>query len=98
MTYHRETQSFRQPWLLALLAAPAVAAWWAWFAERSTGEAATPFAAPVLITIFLVWFLSIQLITEVRDGEIYLKFRLLWPAKIVTSFNPRRSRLPKSTS
>src|SRR5512137_2410313 len=33
------------------------------------------------LALFVIWFLSLTLVTEVRDEELYVKFVRLWPAR-----------------
>ena len=39
---------------------------------------------------FLVWFLSLKLVTEVRDEEVYVKFVRLWRARTIPLDQIRR--------
>jgi hypothetical protein len=40
--------------------------------------------------LFLVWFLSLKLVTEVRDEEVYVKFVRLWRARTIPLDQIRR--------
>ena len=81
-TYFREEQRFRQPWLLAILLLPCVPILYGAYQQLATDR--KPGAAlaviPAIFVAFLIWFLSLKLVTEVRDEELYIKFVRLWPA------------------
>ena len=81
MPHFREVQSFRQPWLWAILGGSfAVSAYFAWHKAwpRDAGTAVTSVLVPGLL---LLWFYLIHLVTEVYDDEIKVQFVGMWRAK-----------------
>ena len=86
MTRFSETQYFRQPWLLALLAAIVAPFWYGLIRQTMLG---IPFgdrplqdAALILmtasVTLTSLWLFLMHLRTEVRENEVWVKFVLLW--------------------
>jgi len=81
VTTFREEQRFRQPWLMLLMAASTLVAAWAGQTVQS-GPAATLSAVALPVAIW-VWLLSMTLITEVRPEGLYVRFKMLWPERII---------------
>jgi hypothetical protein len=87
--HFREEQRFRQLWLVALLILPSVPTFYGAYQQlgigRPFGNKPMPDAGLVLFLagylLFLIWFLSLKLVTEVRDDELYVKFVRLWRAR-----------------
>ena len=79
--HFREEQRFRQPWLLAILILPFIPL----VLSRSWGNPPVPDVGFMLSIVFpgafLLWFLNLKLVTEVRDDELYVKFEFLWRAR-----------------
>lgn len=82
----REVQRFRQRWLLAALILPALpmlyGAYHQFILGRPWGSRQSPDAVLAMLIaayiLFVAWLLSLKLVTEVRDRELYVKFvRLL---------------------
>jgi hypothetical protein len=96
--HFREEQRFRQPWLLALLILPCVPIFYGGYQQlasgRPWGNRPMPDAGFAVFlagfVFFLVWFLRLKLVTEVRDEELYIKFVLLWRARRVPLGQIRR--------
>jgi hypothetical protein len=90
----REVQRFRQPWLRAALILPGLpmlyGAYRQFILGRPWGSRPSPDALLAILiagyVLFVTWFLSLKLVTEVRDRELYVKFvrlfgseeRILW--------------------
>ena len=89
MTRFTENQSFRQPWLVVVLAlvfvGPMVAFWLFLSAGLSWGD--NPSWDLALLTYvavdfaFVVWMLNVRMETRVEDREVIVKFHWLWPEK-----------------
>jgi hypothetical protein len=79
VTHFREEQRFRQPWLMILMAASTLVVVWA---GQSTGSRWVFLAAAMPLGIW-AWLLSMTLITEVRPEGLYVRFKLLWPERII---------------
>ncbi len=92
MTHFREVQKFRQPWLWAILLAPLCVVGWGAYQQlvlhRPWGDKPMPDNGLVMLcaalALFLLWFYSVRLVTEVRDTELILHFVLLWRKKIIS--------------
>ncbi len=81
MTTFREEQRFRQPWLMLLMAASTLVA--AWAVQTTQAGAVATLAALALPVTISVWLLSMTLITEVRPEGLYVRFKMLWPERII---------------
>jgi hypothetical protein len=81
VTIFREEQRFRQPWLMGLMAVSTLLAAWAVQVSHATGWSAA--AALALPGAIWVWLLSMTLITEVRPDGLHIRFKMLWPERIV---------------
>jgi hypothetical protein len=98
-SYFREVQRFRQPWLRAVLILPALpmlyGAYRQFILGRPWGNRPSPDAVLAILIVayilFVAWFLSLKLVTEVRDQELYLKFVRLWPAERIPLAQIRRA-------
>jgi hypothetical protein len=81
-----EVQYFHQRWRLALLAGLVAVFLYGSFEQlvqgRPWGLRPVPNALLLLMTLgvagLLYWLLKMHLVTEVRDREVYIHFRLLW--------------------
>ena len=91
MTCYREVQQFRQPWVWAILLAPLGFLGWGAYQQfvlrRPWGDRPMPDTGLLLlcaaIGLFLLWFYSVRLVTEVRDDELIVHFVLLWRKKVI---------------
>jgi len=81
VTTYREEQCFRQPWLMRLMAASILVA--AWAGQVTQAGAMAIMAAVALPAAIWVWLLSMTLITEVRPEGLYVRFKMLWPERII---------------
>ena len=86
MTQFSETQYFRQPWLLAGLAAMMAPFWYGVirqtilgipFGDRPLSDTAL-ILITASVTLTSLWLFQMHLRTEVRDNEVWVKFVLLW--------------------
>jgi hypothetical protein len=81
-----EVQYFHQRWRLAILATLVVVFLYGSYQQLVEGQPwgrrpvpnALLFLMTVGIAALLYWLLKIHLITEVREGEVFVHFRLLW--------------------
>lgn len=95
----RETQRFRQPWLRAVLILPGLpllyGAYRQFILGRPWGDRPSPDAVLAALlagyVLFVAWFLSLKLVTEVRERELYVKFVRLWPAERIPVAQIRRA-------
>ncbi len=86
MTHFRETQYFRQPWVLLLLAVVAVPVWYLFIRQMVLGIPfgghPMPEALLILMTAGMIlaalWLWKVHLLTEVRENELWVKFVLMW--------------------
>lgn len=91
MVYFREVQHFRQSWLIVLLAAMVLTFVYGTFRQLVKGEPwggrPMPDLALVLVTAgvcaLAFWLWNLHLATEVRDNELWMQFKLLWPPKSI---------------
>jgi hypothetical protein len=82
----QEIQYFHQRWRLMLLACLVAVFLYGSYLQlvegRPWGLRPVPNALLVLMTLgiaaLLYWLLKMHLVTEVRDGEVFVHFRLLW--------------------
>lgn len=81
MTHFREEQSFRQPWLMLLMAATILVSGWA--CHNKQVDAVTTSVVLVFPVAVCAWLLSTTLITEVRPEGLYVRFKLLWPERTI---------------
>ncbi len=81
VTSFRESQRFRQPWLLGLFALTLLfSLWTAWRVELPD---VMTLAVCVPLGALFVWILAVELVTEVRPEGLYIKFRMMWPERII---------------
>ena len=86
MAQFQEVQYFHQRWRLAILAALVAVFLYGSYHQlvqgQPWGQRPVPNTLLALMTIgiaaLLYWLLKMHLITEVRDKEVYIHFRLLW--------------------
>jgi len=91
MIYFREVQRFRQPWYWAIqipaLAALAYILFRQLVLRKPVGDhqASNTSLAIIAATIalFVVWFIKLELITEVRDDELTIRFRGLFVRRVI---------------
>jgi hypothetical protein len=91
MIYFREVQRFRQPWYWAIqipaLAALAYILCRQLVLGKPVGDhpAANTSLAIIAATIalFVVWFIKLELITEVRDDVLEVRFRGLFVRRVI---------------
>jgi len=91
MIYFREVQRFRQPWYWAIqipaLAALAYILFRQLVLRKRVGdhqESNTSLAIiAATIALFVVWFIKLELITEVRDDELTIRFRGLFVRRVI---------------
>jgi hypothetical protein len=81
VTTFREEQRFRQPWLMILMAASTLVA--AWAGQVTNAGPWAVLAALALPVAIWAWLLSMTLITEVRPEGLYVRFKMLWPERII---------------
>jgi len=91
MTYFREVQRFRQPWYWAIQI-PALAVFaYIVFRQIVLGKpvgnhpASNTSLAIIALTlaVFVVWFITLELITEVRDDVLEVRFRGLFVRRVI---------------
>ena len=86
MAQFHEIQYFHQRWRLAILAGLVAVflygSYWQLVQGQPWGQRPVPNLLLALMTVgiaaLLYWLLKMHLVTEVRDGEVYVHFRLLW--------------------
>jgi hypothetical protein len=81
VTTFREEQRFCQPWLMVLMAACTLAA--AWGGQITHAGTWVVLAAVAFPAAIWAWLLSMTLITEVRPEGLYVRFKMLWPERII---------------
>lgn len=87
--YFREVQRFRQWWMIALLLLLPIPFVYLSYRLSVLGEQCCgkpiPYLPFLIITgvvlLLPAWLLSMGLITEVRDDELFLHFKFLWKPK-----------------
>jgi hypothetical protein len=91
MIYFREVQRFRQPWYWAIqipaLAALAYIVFRQFVLGKPVGDhpASNTSLAIIAATIalFVVWFIKLELVTEVRDDVLEARFRGLFVRRLI---------------
>jgi hypothetical protein len=91
MIYFREVQRFRQPWYWAIQIPVLAALAYILFRQVVLGKpvgnhpASNTSLAIIALTLalFVVWFIKLELITEVRDHELEIRFRGLFVQRVI---------------
>jgi hypothetical protein len=91
MIYFREVQRFRQPWYWAIQIPALAALAYILFRQLVLGKpvrnhpASNTSLAIIALTLalFVVWFIKLELITEVRDHELAIRFRGLFVRRVI---------------
>ena len=91
MTYFRETQRFRQPWYWAIQIPALAAVGYIVFRQLVLGKPVgdhpasnTPLAIiAATVALFVVWFMKLELVTEVRDDVLEIRFRGLFVRRVI---------------
>lgn len=91
MIYFREVQRFRQPWYWAIQIPALAALAYILFRQLVLGKpvgnhpASNTSLAIIAITLalFVVWFIKLELTTEVRDHELEIRFRGLFVHRVI---------------
>jgi hypothetical protein len=91
MIYFREVQRFRQPWYWAIQIPALAALAYILFRQLVLGKpvgnhpASNTSLAIIALTLalFVVWFIKLELITEVRDHELEIRFRWLFVQRVI---------------
>jgi len=89
MTHFKETQSFRQPWLMAVLALVVGLPLYGLYEQFGVGSpwGDNPLSDQGLLiyaavtVVFALWLLGMNLETRVEDHAVIVKFHWLWPEK-----------------
>lgn len=69
--------------MLLMAASTLVAAW----AVQSAQAGAVALSAAVALPVAIwVWILSMTLVTEVRPEGLYIRFKMLWPERVIPYF------------
>ena len=91
MTYFRETQRFRQPWYWAIQIPALAAVGYIVFRQLVLGKPVGQHPASNMslaiiaatVALFVVWFIKLELITEVRDDVLEVRFRGLFVRRAI---------------
>ena len=91
MIYFREVQRFRQPWYWAIQIPALAALVYIVFRQLVLGKpvgnhpASNTSLAIIAATIalFVIWFIKLELITEVRDDVLEIRFRWLFVRRAI---------------
>ena len=91
MIHFREVQRFRQPWYWAIQIPALAALAYIVFRQIVLGKPVGDHPASntslaiiaVTLALFLVWFIKLQLITEVRDDVLEVRFRGLFVRRVI---------------
>jgi hypothetical protein len=105
VTYFRETQRFRQPWYWAIQIPVLAAVGYIVFRQLVLGKPVGQHPASNMslaiiaatVALFVVWFIKLELITEVRDDALDIRFRGLFvrraiPLAEITHFEAKTYR------
>ena len=91
MIYFREVQRFRQPWYWAIQIPALATLVYIVFRQLVLGKpvgdhpASNTSLATIAATValFLVWFIKLELMTEVRDDVLEIRFRGLFVRRVI---------------
>lgn len=91
MTYFREVQRFRQPWYWAIQIPALAALAYILFRQLVQGKPVGDHPASntslaiiaATVALFVVWFFKLELITEVRDDLLEVRFRGLFVRRVM---------------
>ncbi len=91
MTYFREVQRFRQPWLVAVLLVPLIIISYGAYRQLVLGHpwghhpASNELIAVIWIAtvLFDLWFLNLKMVTEVTERELTAQFIPMWKKRSI---------------
>jgi len=92
MTHFRETQYFRQPWILLLCGGMVAPIWYVFIRQMVLGIPLGGHRLPDTLLILVtagatvpaLWLWKVHLLTEVRENDLWVKFVLLWRPRSIT--------------